>query len=262
MEDSSRRYSAVLEHQSTQSYFLRTNSAYQFIDLNDLKVKIQDQMPHPSNFTVFNVRKKIYTKDALVRDRATPTVQKTSRTETLSLPQRTATTATSRKFGSMTTRSVSTFRAPASLKAPLFPLVTTRSSSRRKAKVVRFSAQLDTIDSQCKELRNTLLTERLDTMKQRKEAAASILDVRSALETKIAQSLQMALPAPLIALRSKKGLHFAPEVDARENLEVSRQLREYKRHLWTNAMKKSLTKEMRYVYTLGTCTVLPNTLES
>jgi hypothetical protein len=139
-------------------------------------------------------------------------------------------------------------------KSPLFQ--TARPARRSKAS--RLSRKLSKIDAQCEVLKSGLRTERLDTDLIRRAAAADIEGVRESLEMKIAESGRNSLPASLLALRNRR-TQSQPELDGKVNLEIAENLREYKQRLWRNAVKLSLKKEMRYVYTMGTCTVLPGT---
>lgn len=244
-EGSSRRYSTVLDHQSKQSFFLRTNPTYQFKDLCELKLIIEDQTPQPTAYSVFNVLKRRYSKAVQISP------VKGSQT------QRQPSDRSIPKQGSLTTRSAALFHLTRLPKSPLFHTSTARPS--RRSKVSRLSRKLSKIDAQCELLKSGLRTERLDTNALRRAAAADIEGVRESLESKIAESGRNSLPASMLALRSRR-TQSQPEPDGKVNLEVAENLREYKQHLWRNAVKLSLKKEMRYVYTMGTCTVLPETL--
>lgn len=241
---SSRRYSTVLDHQSRQSFFLRTNPVYQFKDLCDLKLLIDDKTPQMTAFSVYNVLKRRYSK-AVVQ----PTPPHGSLTQRLPSEP-----TGSRQLGSLTTRSATLFKLTRTPKSPLFH--TTRPPKLSKSS--RLSRKLSKINAQCELLKSGLRTERLDTDAIRRAAAADMEGVRESLEIKIAESGRNSLPAPLLALRTRR-TQSQPELEAKVNLEIAENLREYKQRLWRNAVKLSLKKEMRYVYTMGTCTVQPDT---
>ena len=242
-EGSSRRYSTVLDHQSKQSFFLRTNPAYHFKDLCELKLLIEEQTPQPTAYSVYNVLKRRYSKAVQISP------AKSSQT------QRQHSDCSVQRQGSVTTRSATLFQLTRLPKSPLFHTYTARPARRSKAS--RLSRKLSKIDAQCELLKSGLRTERLDTDALRRAAAADIEGVRESLELKIAESGRSSLPASLLALRSRR-TQSQPEPDGKVNLEVAENLREYKQHLWRNAVKLRLKKEMRYVYTMGTCTVLPD----
>lgn len=243
VEGTSRRYSTVLDHQSKQAFFLRTNPVTQLKDLYDLKLLIQSKTPQPTAFSVYNILKQRYSKAILVSP--APSI----RAQT----QRSSTERMTTRQGSLTTRSTYFKRTPTPTpKSALFktPKVT------RRSKVSRLSKKLSNINTQCNALQSGLKTERIDTDALRRAAAAEIGEVRESLELKIEESGRHSLPASFLALRSRR-THSQPELDSKVNLEVAENLRQYKQHLWSNAVKLSLNKEMRYVYTMGTCTVLP-----